>query len=84
MVDHSYLNSVLNEEIVKPELRTAEGLSRNRPLGQLRAHSPPMKQYSTIEGLKHVTSFGLWKKLLTFRKGPKVGGIHKKIDFCES
>jgi len=34
-----------------------------RAIGRLRAHSPPTKQYSTVEGLRHISNIGLWHEL---------------------
>jgi len=34
-----------------------------RAIGRLRAHDPPLKQYSTVEGLQHIPDIGLWHKL---------------------
>ena len=34
-----------------------------RAIGRLRAHSPPTKQYSTVEGLRHISNIGLWYEL---------------------
>ena len=34
-----------------------------RAIGRLRAHDPPLKQYSTVEGLRHISNIGLWHEL---------------------